>query len=360
MFDLKNHLYTDIATILAEKHPLTAKEIHETLKAKGLNHSYQYVHKSLNSLVDHQLITKTNSKFTLNMNYLISLKDFLIKASNQYDLDQTVFIQSITGSLLKVFNEEDAENIAQNLLKQVNHKIMERLDEWYTKYYDPERKEINAIFDQADFKNKVILELGCGTGRITKEIVKKAKSVIAVDHNKDAIEYSKEKFKNQKNITFVHQSIYELKNLSQQEFDIILSGWSGIHHAKDMKGLITKVQNLLKENGTLILIESYPESEYVAILNMLKPRETKIREKQELLTRILFEKFKSVDKKIISPRYVFPNYEKLEETFKIELVYEEGARWDEKDSAKLQKYVEDKKDLVIGEAFIMFTCKKEK
>ena len=109
MIDLKNRLYTDIAIVLAEKHSLTAKEIHEKLQGKGFNYSYQYVHKSLVNLEKHEFVSKMSTKYTLNLKYLTNLKEFLIKASNQYDLDQNVFMQSVTGSLLKVFNKKEAE-----------------------------------------------------------------------------------------------------------------------------------------------------------------------------------------------------------------------------------------------------------
>ena len=145
MIDLKNRLYTDIAIVLAEKHPLSATEIHEKLKEKGLSPSYQYVHKSLNNLEKYEFVTKMGSRYNLNLKYLTTLKDFLIKASNQYDLDQNVFMQSVTGSLLKVFNKKEAEAITNDIVKKINRKIMEKLDEWYSHYYDPEGNQNNSF-----------------------------------------------------------------------------------------------------------------------------------------------------------------------------------------------------------------------
>ena len=360
MIDLKNRLYTDIAIVLAEKHSLTAKEIHEKLKIKGFNYSYQYVHKSLNNLQKYEFVNKMSAKYTLNLKYLTSLKDFLIKASNQYDLDQNVFMQSVTGSLLKVFNKKEAEAISKSIVKQINKKIMEKLDEWYSHYYDPEGTEIKTILSQAQFKGKRVLEIGCGTGRLTGKLAKHGKTLVSIDHNEDSIEYCQEKFKKVKNVTFVHASVNELKNLPHKEYDIILSGWVGLHYSKDLPKVLERLHKLLAKNGTLIIIEAYQDSEYVKILNLIRPKASKVNEKQNELTSLLFKTFKTVDKKIISTRYVFPSYEKLEETFKIELVYEEGSVWHDKDSKKLRKYVDGKSNLEVGEAFVMWNCTHNK
>ncbi len=356
MIDLKNRLYTDIAIVLTEKHPLTAKEIHEKLKMKGFSYSYQYVHKSLNNLQKYEFVSKMSTKYSLNLKYLTNLKEFLIKASNQYDLDQNVFMQSVTGSLLKVFNKKEAEAISKGIVKQINQKIMEKLDEWYSRYYDPEEKEIKTILSQAQFKGKRVLEIGSGTGRLTGKLAKHCKSIVSIDHNEDSIEYCREKFKKVKNVEFVHASVNDLKNLPHKQYDIILSGWAGLHYSKDLPKILEKLQKLLTKNGIVIIIEAYQDSEYVKILNLIRPKASKVNEKQNELTSLLFKTFKTVDKKVISTHYVFPSYEKLEETFKIELVYEEGSVWHDKDSKKLRKYVDEKGNLEVGEAFIMWTC----
>ncbi len=340
------------------KASLSAKELFEELKTRGISVSYQYVHKSLIYLEKHMLVVKSKSKYSLNSDYLLSLKEFLTKSSNEYSLDQNVFFQSITGSLLRVFSKDEAETIAKELVQNINRKIMKKLDEWYSYYYDPEGKELAAILSQADFKNKVVLELGSGTGRLSSQLASKCKAIIAVDHNKDVIEYCKEKFKNTKNVTFINQSLTDLKNLPYKNFDIVLSGWTGIHYAKNLKQIIEKFHSLLKNNGKLIILESFPESEYVEILNILQPKEDDITYKQNLLTKELFNQFKTVDKKIVSLHYVFPNYEKLEETFKIELEYEEGLYWRESDSVALKKYFEGKKKFEVGESFLLITCTK--
>ena len=222
------------------------------------------------------------------------------------------------------------------------------------------QKEIKTILSQTPFKGKRVLEVGCGTGRLTGKFAKHCKSLVAIDHNKDSIEYCQDKFKEVKNVTFVNTSVSELKNLPHKEYDIIFIGWIGLFYSKDKAKILAKLHKLLAKSGVLIIIEAYPDSEYVKILNLVRPKPNKAIEGRSELTSLLFKSFKTVDEKIVSTRYVFPSYEKLEETFKIELVYEEGGAWHDKDSKKLRKYVDEKHNLEVGEAFTMWTCSNNK
>src|SRR3989344_2795284 len=338
MIDLHNKLYTQIAELLADQSAQSAKQIYERLTNKGVTQSYQYIHKSLKVLEKNGLVSVSGGKYSLNRKYLKELRDFLMKASNTYSLDQNAFIESLTGSLLKLFSKEEADTITKNILKELNTKILTRLDHWYCDYYDLEGLEIKTILKEADFKGKRVLEVGCGTGRITSQLAKVAKEIVAIDRNKDAIEYNKEKLKKVKNVKFEVADFETLKNFKKEDFDIIVSGWIGLHHADELEPVVNTLHSLLKNKGKLLILEAYPDSEYVAILNKLKPKKTSIKEGQEKLRTALYKKFAHLNEKIVSPHYIFPTYEALEGKFKTELVYEEGYEWTEIDSQKLKGY----------------------
>lgn len=46
---------------------------------------------------------------------------------------------------------------------------------------DPEGEETRALADLVDFKNRSVLEIGAGNGRLTWRIAQRAKSVLAID-----------------------------------------------------------------------------------------------------------------------------------------------------------------------------------
>jgi len=353
MIDLNNKLFNDIAILLGEKPKKKINEIHEELK----NYSYKYVYKAVRLLEKQQILTRYENKYELNVEYLKKLKSFIDKTCSNYNIEQNVFIDSTNGKILNIFNKEETEKIKAKILTYINKMIIEKLDEWYSKYYDPENIEVKTIEKEVDIKNKKILEIGCGTGRITRQIAKKAKEVIAIDHNKEIIKYCKKKYKKLKNVNFLYEDIEKLK-IKSQDFDIIISGWVGIYYAKNIEILIKNLYKLLNKNGKLIIIEAYHESEYIKILNIIKPRESKNKEKQEQLRTILYNTFLDLKEKIITTKYTFPNYEKLEETFKIELEYEENIKWKEEYSKKLKEYLQTKKDYNINESFMIISCKK--
>lgn len=72
-------------------------------------------------------------------------------------------------------------------------------------------KEIN-------WKNKKVLEVGCGTGRFAYELAKKGASVLAVDYSEEGIKIAKNLYKH-KNLSFECKDVKKTKG----KFDIIVS-----------------------------------------------------------------------------------------------------------------------------------------
>ncbi|MFH1750157.1 MAG: 16S rRNA (adenine(1518)-N(6)/adenine(1519)-N(6))-dimethyltransferase RsmA [Candidatus Micrarchaeota archaeon] len=59
---------------------------------------------------------------------------------------------------------------------------------------------ISEVFDNLDLKGKTVLEIGAGTGSITRVLVEKAKKVIALEIDPDACAILKENLSNNKNL----------------------------------------------------------------------------------------------------------------------------------------------------------------
>lgn len=356
-----NKLSEEIITLLASSFPMTVREIEKALKNKGTDYSYKYIFKVVQELQDTNILIKKKLRYELNRKYILHLKLFSGLAAKNYKLNQNVFTDTMNSEVLNVFNTEEQEDLRAELMKVVDKRVLQKLAEWYAGYYDPEGNELKHILEVGKLKGKTVLELGCGTGRITFEIVKHAKHVTAIDKDVDYVKYC-ENIAKERRIKNLDVKGFDINNLSalKGQFDVIISGWAGLHYSEDVKGLVKSLYDRLKKGGTLIIIEAYPQSEYIDVLNLLRRKETDyILKKQKVLKDALFRTFGNMQEDLIPSYYRFPSFEKLEETFKIELHYEEGIVWTPKDTQKLKRFLKKKKDpLCIDEPPLFFICRK--
>lgn len=112
-----------------------------------------------------------------------------------------------------------------------------------------------------------VLEVGCGTGNMTKWIAKQVGDnghVTAVDISSEQLQIAEENCSESNNITFIASSLFDLKKTKQ--FDLIYSRFLIMHLQNPFKGLQHLTQ-LLKPNGVLVSEEAtnsitacYPES----------------------------------------------------------------------------------------------------
>lgn len=112
-----------------------------------------------------------------------------------------------------------------------------------------------------------VLEVGCGTGSITKWIAKKIGDnghVTAVDNSQEQIQIAEKNCSGSSNITFITSSLFDLKQTKQ--FDLVYSRFLIMHLQNPFEGL-EHLKQLLKPNGILVSEEAtnsvtacYPES----------------------------------------------------------------------------------------------------
>ena len=125
-------------------------------------------------------------------------------------------------------------------------------DNW-TKYYDPNNVELELLRQICDFSNKTILDVGCGTGRLSFKIAPLAKKVVGVDIDEYSIAFCNEK----KKLNNVSNCVFENRDAvnftSDLKFDIICFGWS--LYQMEMEQVIKNLLPLLATDGVLIIIQ---------------------------------------------------------------------------------------------------------
>ena len=111
-----------------------------------------------------------------------------------------------------------------------------------------ETEEFKEVLKLARWKNKEILDVGCGTGKLAYLISKKGGNVKGVEYSKSAIEVAKRKYQNP-NLK------YELIDVSKKnlgKYDVIISVGT-LEHMDNPYFMLKKLKNNLKPGGKIII-----------------------------------------------------------------------------------------------------------
>jgi ubiquinone/menaquinone biosynthesis C-methylase UbiE len=119
---------------------------------------------------------------------------------------------------------------------------------------DPENQFIENILSLEVITDKTILEIGCGTGRITEELAKYAKLVVATDPNTNSISKAKTRIQSA-NVEYVVCAGQELPEFPYG-FDLVVYSLS-LHHIPPeyMMQSLKQASMKLKKGGKLMIIE---------------------------------------------------------------------------------------------------------
>lgn len=135
------------------------------------------------------------------------------------------------------------------------------------KHIEREGKEATKIYDNRsldkDFrtlrpilkKGMTILDVGCGTGAISKDIAKilgaKGK-VIGIDNTDKFIESGKETYKAVDNLTLIHSDLFDFE--SSEKFDLIVAA-RVLQWLTTPKEALLKMKTLLKPGGQISILD---------------------------------------------------------------------------------------------------------
>lgn len=124
-----------------------------------------------------------------------------------------------------------------------------------------------------DFKDKKVLDAGCGMGRNSYWVLKwGAKEVAAFDNDERSVNAAKNNLKEFLNAKVLFKSIYEID--WQNYFDLAFS-IGVIHHLENPKSAIINLVKSLRDGGKLLLwVYSYEGNEW--IVKLVSPVREKI------------------------------------------------------------------------------------
>jgi SAM-dependent methyltransferase len=138
---------------------------------------------------------------------------------------------------------------------------MSRYRDYNAEYYDLDTTQTDDIdfYQSLVSSDSLVLELGCGTGRVSIPLADTARTVTAVDLSDTMLDRARKK-DHQKKVSFVRGDICSIK--FQERFDLIIAPFrvfQALEHPAQVSGLMGVIREHLKKDG-------------VAFLNVFNPK----------------------------------------------------------------------------------------
>jgi 2-polyprenyl-6-hydroxyphenyl methylase/3-demethylubiquinone-9 3-methyltransferase len=125
--------------------------------------------------------------------------------------------------------------------------------------------EIQYVLDKIK-PSDIILELGCGYGRVLRKLYKKAKKVIGIDISKSSLELAKKLLKGNLNCQLFQMSAINLE-FPNNFFDVVICIQNGISAFNvDKEDLIREAVRVTRKGG-LVLFSTYSDKFWEERLN---------------------------------------------------------------------------------------------
>jgi len=119
---------------------------------------------------------------------------------------------------------------------------------------DPGNQYIATILSRCDLRGMEVLEIGCGKGRITRDLARHAAQVVASDPDLAALEAARAVVVAD-NVTFVHAPD-GIPDYPPASFDLVIYTLS-FHHVPigEMAASLRKAGEMLRGNGIIAIVE---------------------------------------------------------------------------------------------------------
>ncbi|MFX1453235.1 MAG: class I SAM-dependent methyltransferase, partial [Promethearchaeota archaeon] len=111
------------------------------------------------------------------------------------------------------------------------------------------------------FKNKKIIEIGCGTGKNTILLSKVATHVLSIDFSKGMLEKAKIKMRDKKNVEFKFADITEKWPCENNYYDIVMCSLV-LEHIENIYFVFSEAYRVLIESGEFFINEYHPFRQY--------------------------------------------------------------------------------------------------
>lgn len=134
----------------------------------------------------------------------------------------------------------------------------EQYDTNENKTRDLDKKATIKTLSKIEFEN--VLELGCGTGKNTEWLVKKAKFIIGLDFSEEMLNKAKLKIKTDM-VRFQRADLTKTWEIEDNFADLITCSLT-LEHIRDLDFIFNQAYQKLKTNGKFFISELHPFKQY--------------------------------------------------------------------------------------------------
>jgi SAM-dependent methyltransferase len=127
--------------------------------------------------------------------------------------------------------------------------------------------DLPKIEEFVDLSGREMLEIGCGDGRLSSLLANKVKHLTAIDPDQDMIHQAC------KEISAVDFRVGygEKLDFNDRSYDIVLFSYS-LHH-QDCVQALDEAKRVVRDNGSILIIEPSAESEYTQLVSIFQEDE---------------------------------------------------------------------------------------
>ncbi len=123
---------------------------------------------------------------------------------------------------------------------------------------DLEAAALRSVLSEIDFQT--VLEIGCGTGKNTGWLLKKAKRVVGADFSEEMLKRAKKKI-TADYVEFIQTDIRKKWNFSEKQFDLVTCSLI-LEHIEDIEFVFRQAGSVLQSGGLFYIGELHPFKQY--------------------------------------------------------------------------------------------------
>lgn len=233
----------------------------------------------------------------------------------------------------------------------------EKCYSWFASY-DPQGMEVRRVMEQVAFNNKVVLEVGCATGRTSARASLRSRAYFAIDIDARLIDFCKRKYADRSNLFFLHCDGEELL-FKDALFDVVYMPWV-ISYFRNSARALREAARVLKNDGKLVVVNDSAHSDFDVVLEHVI--EYKPHNPRQDYEEVISHNF-SIEKRLgpFDVPYHFPSISEARKTFLFiveDFFRYEKAKYDDVISAGLMRYVEKSGVVILNEKPLLYVCSK--